>query len=165
MRLSKGQVWVCLLMACVPATSQEFRALISGVVRDPSGSSIPGATVGIRNVDTNLVVTMQSATDGAYFIPQLPLGKYQLTVEAKGFKKYTRDGIALGLGDKAIADVRMEIGAATDSVTISAELTGIESNQSVLGQTLGNKQMVDVAFGGRKSNGARVGELALRMMW
>lgn len=138
-----------LWLVCSAVTAQEFRALISGVVRDPSGSSIPGAMVTIRNVDTNLSIAAQSASDGAYFISQLPVGKYQLTVEAKGFKKYTRDGIALGLGDKAIADVRMEIGAASESVTVNAELTGIESNQSVLGQTLGSKQMVDVAFGGR----------------
>lgn len=150
MRMRAVHFFLALLsMACFSANAQEFRALISGVVRDPSGSSIPAATISIRNVDTNLDVTVQSGTDGAYFIPQLPVGKYQLTVEAKGFKKYTRTGIALGLGDKAIADVRMEIGAATESVTVSAELTGIESNQSVLGQTLASKQMVDVPFGGR----------------
>jgi hypothetical protein len=150
MTLKKCQLWICLLcLACAGASAQEFRALISGVVRDSSGSSIPAAAVTIKNVETNLAVTVQTAADGAYFIPQLPVGNYKLTVEAKGFKKYTRDGILLQLGDKAIADVRMEIGAASESVTVTAELTGIESNQSVLGQTLGSKQMVDVAMGGR----------------
>src|SRR5678815_4905756 len=89
-----------LWITTIGGNAQEFRALLSGVVRDPSGSAIPAASVTIRNVDTNLAVTVQSATDGAYFIPQLPVGKYQLTVEAKGFKKYTREGITLGLGDK-----------------------------------------------------------------
>src|SRR6516164_6257183 len=139
------QLWFCLLCLTCAASAQEFRALISGVVKDPSGSSISAATVSIRNVDTNLVVSVKSAADGAYFIPQLPLGNYQLVVEAQGFKKYSRDGIVLQLGDKAIADVRMEIGTSTESVTVTAELTGIESNQSVLGQTMANKQMVETA--------------------
>ncbi len=103
----------------------------------------------MRNIDTNLVVTVQSASDGAYAIPQLPVGRYQLAVEAAGFKKYTRDGITLNVGDKAIADAQMQIGDATESVTVTAELLGIESSQSVLGQTLNNKQIVDVALGGR----------------
>ena len=111
--MSRGRFEIALELLC-----QSLRD-------DPVCRSIPGAGISIRNVDTNLAVTVQGAADGSYFISQLPVGKYQLIVEAKGFKKYTRDGIALGLGDKAIADVRMEIGAATDSVTVSAELTGM----------------------------------------
>jgi hypothetical protein len=150
MRMNRLCLAFCLLwMSCFCASAQEFRALISGVVRDPSGSSVPRATVTMRNVDTNLVATVQTAGDGVYAIPQLPIGRYQLAVEATGFKKYTRDGIALKVGDKAIADVQMQIGDTTESVTVHEELQGIESNQSVLGQTLSNKEMVDVALGGR----------------
>src|SRR5260221_14672607 len=69
--------------------------------------------------------------------------------ESNGFKQYTRSGVTLNLGDKATADIRMEIGAASESVTVTAELTGIESNRSVMGQTMGSKQMVDVPYGGR----------------
>ena len=150
MKSKSGSFFICVLAtASFFAFGQEFRALISGVVKDPSGSAIPTATVSIRNVETNLAVTVQTTNDGTYFVPQLPVGKYRLVVEAAGFKRYTREGITLAVGDKAIADVQMQIGDTTESVTVNAELQGIESNQSVLGQTLGNKQMVDVAFGGR----------------
>ena len=138
-----------LWIAGAIVTAQEFRALISGVVKDPSGSAIPGATVTIRNVETNLAISYLTGVDGSYTIPQLPVGLYQLNVEAKGFKKYTRDGITLNVGEKAIADVQMQIGDTADSVTVNAELVGIENDQSVLGQTLASKTMVDVAFGGR----------------
>ena len=123
--------------------------MVSGLVTDPSGSPVPGATVSIKNVETNLAVTYKTGVEGTYSIPQLPVGTYQLNVEAKGFKKYTREGIALNVGEHAIADVQMQIGESTQSVDVTAELTGIESNQSVLGQTLPAKQMVDIAFGGR----------------
>ena len=86
-----------IVMACASALAQDFRALISGVVRDSSGAVVPGATVAMRNVETNLTSTVKSANDGAYSIPQLPLGTYELAVEAPGFKKYTRSGITLQL--------------------------------------------------------------------
>jgi hypothetical protein len=59
----------------------------------------------------------------------LPIGKNQLVAEAPGFKKYTRDGIGLAVGDKAIVDVQMQIGDTTEPVTVNAELQGIESSQ------------------------------------
>jgi hypothetical protein len=140
---------ICMLMACLSASAQEFRALISGIVRDTTGGVVAGASVSIRNVDTNLVVTVQSGADGAYFIPQLPVGTYQLSAEASGFKKYTRDGITLDVGQKAIADVQMEVGATTQSVTVTAALSGVESNETVVGETLSNKTLVNTPFGGR----------------
>jgi Carboxypeptidase regulatory-like domain len=91
MQSSNRRLLACLLwIACAFLSAQEFRALISGIVQDPTGSAIPGATVRIKNVGTNLVVTVQSGPDGAYFIPQLPVGTYQLSAEANGFKQYTR---------------------------------------------------------------------------
>src|SRR5262245_57551789 len=54
-----------LRVACASLSAQEFRALISGIVQDPTGSAIPGATVRIKNVGTNLAVTVQSGPDGA----------------------------------------------------------------------------------------------------
>jgi hypothetical protein len=138
-----------LCIGCSVATAQEFMGVISGVVTDPTGRAVPGAKVTIRNVDTNLAVIYNTGAEGSYSIPQLPLGVYQINVEASGFKKFTRDGITLNVGEHAIADIQMQLGATTDSVVVSAELTGIESNESVLGQTLASKQMQDIAFGGR----------------
>ena len=132
-----GSLLVVLLWTwCGCALAQEVRALISGTVRDPSGSAIPEATVSIKNVGTNLVVTVQGGPDGTYFIPQLPVGTYELSAEAKGFKKYIRERVTLNAGDEARVDIAMEIGSTTESVTVTSELTGIESNQSVMGQTL-----------------------------
>jgi hypothetical protein len=149
MKSRKYILGICILMTCLSASAQEFRALISGIVRDATGGAIAGASVSIRNVDTNLVVTVQSGVDGGYFIPQLPVGRYQLSAEASGFKKYTREGITLDVGQKAIADVQMEIGATTQSVTVTAALSGVETNESVVGETLSNKTLVDTPYGGR----------------
>jgi hypothetical protein len=140
---------VCVLMGCLSGQAQEFRALISGIVRDGLGASVAGASVSVKNVDTNLVVTVVSAPDGAYFIPQLPIGTYELNAEARGFKRYTREGIVLSIGQKAIADVQMTIGDVTQTVEVTAALSGIESDESVVAETLSNKTLVDTPFGGR----------------
>ena len=93
------------------ACAQEFRALISGQVTDSSGATIPGATIKATNLNTNISVTATSATDGRYVLAQVPAGPYTVTCEATGFKKLTRAGISLAVGDRATIDIRLEVGA------------------------------------------------------
>src|SRR5438067_254897 len=138
-----------LLLSCGLTSAQEFRALITGTVLDPSGSAIAGASVSIRNIGTNLAANVETAVDGTYFIPQLPTGTYELTIEAKGFKKYVRQQITLDVAAKARVDARMELGAATESVTVTAELTGIEGDLAITGQLLDNRQVTDIPAPGR----------------
>ncbi len=149
MKLKTFLFALSVLMALLPASAQEFRALISGIVYDASGATVDGASVSVKNVETNLVVTVKSASDGAYFIPQLPIGTYQLSVEAPGFKRYIREGIELNTGQKAIADIQLSIGDTSETVDVSAALSGVESDESVMSQVLPNQTLVDVPFGGR----------------
>src|SRR5437870_12240053 len=71
---------------------------LSGVVRDSSGGAIPGAEVTVTKTDTGAVRTAFSAADGAYALPNLPVGPYQLKVVLQGFNTYIRDGIVLQVG-------------------------------------------------------------------
>ena len=117
------------------AIAQEFRALVSGKVTDISGAAIADARISILDVATALRSSTVSGSDGNYALPQLSPGKYELMVEAAGFRTYRRQGITLAVGDKASLDVRIEIGDVTSSVTVNADLTGIEGNQDITGQT------------------------------
>lgn len=132
------------------AAAQEFRASISGVITDQTGASIAAATVTAINQDTGLRATAKSGAEGNYVLPQLPPGRYELTAEATGFRTYQRKGITLAVGDKANVQIRMEIGRMAESVTVTAELTGIESNQSVLGQLMDNKKVSELPLNGRQ---------------
>lgn len=129
--------------------AQEFRASLSGQVLDPSGATISGCTITAANVATGVRVTTKSGADGYYMLTRLPPGAYDLSAEATGFRAYTRRGITLNIGDKANADIRMEIGALADSVTVTAELTGVESNQSVMGQLMDNQKVSELPLNGR----------------
>src|SRR5438552_2373821 len=87
-------VLVCSLQA------QEFRATLTGRVTDPSGSSVPGATVVATKSDTNSRVETVTSSEGFYTIPLLPPGVYEVTAEATGFKKYVQSGITLGTNQR-----------------------------------------------------------------
>jgi hypothetical protein len=138
----------CVLPALLFA--QEFRAMISGSVTDPSGGAVAGATVTATNLSTNSQTIVRAGSDGNYVLPQLAPGRYELTVEGAGFQKYTRSGITLNIGDKASVQIRLEMGKLTESVTVNAELTGIEQNQSVMGQLMDNKKVSELPLNGRQ---------------
>lgn len=143
---------ICLLiLVAALAPGQEFRALISGVVTDPSGAAIPGAKVTATNMATNVRSTTNTGENGTYALPQLPTGRYELTVEATGFRPFTRRGITLNVGDKANVAIAMEIGTLAESVTVTAELTGIERNESVMGQLMNNRMVSELPLNGRQT--------------
>ena len=150
MRKTAAIALLLLLFVAAHLPGQEFRAMISGTVMDPSGAAVAGAAITATNLATNAQSTAKSGMDGNYVLPQLDPGRYELTVEASGFQKYTRSGITLNTGDKASVQIRLEIGRMTESVTVDAELTGIERNQSVLGQLMDNKQVSELPLNGRQ---------------
>src|SRR5262249_45001091 len=85
-----------LLSLLLPMTGQETTGTILGTVADSSGAVIPGATVTITNTDKNAVIRkLTSGKDGTFVAPLLPIGHYSVTIEAKGFKAFTRSNIEL----------------------------------------------------------------------
>jgi hypothetical protein len=137
------------MVLAAAAHAQEIRATLSGITSDQTGAVIPGAQIAAVNTATNLRLTTITGADGRFVLPQLAPGPYELTAEANGFRKYTRRGINLNVGDKANIDIQMEIGALADAVTVTAELTGIESDQSVMGQLMGDRQVAELPLNGR----------------
>ncbi len=142
---------IALSMAVIAAaaSTQETRATVSGTVLDPSGAAIAAATVTATNTATNLQLKAASGQEGNYVISALPPGPYEITAEAQGFRTFTRRGITLNVGDKVQIDIPLQVGSTTDSVTVTAELTGIESNQSVMGQLMETKKVADLPLNGR----------------
>ena len=96
------------------------RATVTGVVTDPTGHSIPGASVKVTSDDTGVVTDLTTNDAGAYSSPSLVLGVYTITVESAGFKKTVRPGIRLVGGQSFRQDIALELGAVTDQVTVSA---------------------------------------------
>ncbi len=91
---------------------------VSGEVKDEKGSSIPNATVSLRNVQTNISRTANSDDDGRYRFNNVPVGDYEVTAEASGFGKYVQSGITLALNQNAVVDVPLKPGDVQASVTV-----------------------------------------------
>src|SRR5262249_37323112 len=100
--------WVFLLfVGCfipIAANGQATRGTLSGLVTDQSGAIVPGAMVTVRNLDTNVTRTSSTQENGRFNLPALPVGKYELTVEVRGFGKYVRGPITLVLNQEAVVN-------------------------------------------------------------
>ncbi|MEN6603629.1 MAG: carboxypeptidase regulatory-like domain-containing protein [Bryobacteraceae bacterium] len=143
-------VAVCLSVALAPAAySQEVRASISGTVMDPTGAAVANATVTVTNPATNASVVAKTNDVGLYLTPFLAPGTYQLTVEAAGFTKYVQTGIKLQTLDKLRADVQLQIGEVTSSVTVEAAVATLQTETASRSQIISNEMIANIPTQGR----------------
>ncbi|HYZ85283.1 MAG TPA: carboxypeptidase regulatory-like domain-containing protein, partial [Bryobacteraceae bacterium] len=131
-----GVASVLLLPLDISAQSNATDAAIEGYVTDPGNGAVPNARVMVRNTDTNRELTANSNDAGYYRFPLLPIGSYELRVSADGFKEYRQSGISLAVGRQARADVRLEIGATQETVTVSADVGIVDSGSIAVGEVL-----------------------------
>ena len=119
-------------------------ASISGTVKDPSGAAIAGATVTATNVDTAIAVTQTSNGQGFYSFQSLPLGKYTIGVEQKGFKTYLQTGLILDVNAALTVDPTLQVGQTTEKVEVAADMLHVETINSQMGEVIEGKRMTDV---------------------
>jgi hypothetical protein len=125
----------CILMTA-PLYGQTTNGSIQGAVTDPSGAVLGAATVTGRNLDTDLTISTISTDAGLYSLPNLPPGRYSVTVEAKGMKKYEQDGVTVQTGGTVSLDIQMQLGAVSETVTVRADAKQLETATSDIGATV-----------------------------
>ena len=144
-------VSICALVfasaALLPA--QEFRAGITGIVRDTQGAVIPNVTVEARNLATNGTARTVTNDSGYYAFPVLPIGAYRLTVSPAGFKKSVRDNLELRVGDHVQQDFTVEVGAVSEEVTVSAGVDLLQTSGADKGQVVSEESVRDTPSVGR----------------
>src|SRR5580765_6353759 len=146
-----------IVVALVCATHGTARAQaiagsqLSGVVRDASGGAIPGAEVTATKIDTGAVRTVFTGVDGAYALPNLPIGPYQLKVVLQGFNTYIRDGIVLQVGTNPEINVTLAVGAISEQVTVTANSYMVETRNTGVGQVIDNQRIMEMPLNGRQA--------------
>ncbi|HTA45422.1 MAG TPA: carboxypeptidase-like regulatory domain-containing protein [Bryobacteraceae bacterium] len=108
-----------LFAASFAAFAQSDRGTITGTITDPGGAVVPNASIEAKNTGTDAVYPAASSSTGNYTIGQLPAGNYELTVTVSGFKKFVRPNLQVEVAGTLRVDAAMEIGAATESVTVT----------------------------------------------
>ncbi len=114
----------CLAVFAVLALSfsafaQVQNGQFSGTVTDPSGAAIANAKVTVKRASTDLTQSVMTNASGNYVIKELPVGAYNLSVEAPGFKTVSNNGVALNAGTIAHVDFKMQIGKASEVVEVT----------------------------------------------
>jgi hypothetical protein len=125
-----------LLSATVSLRAQTTNGSIQGTVMDPNGGAVAGASVTARNMDTGLTQTTTTTDAGIYSLPNLPPGRYSVTVEVPNLKKYSREGVTVSTGTTVALDIPMQLGAVSESVTVTADASQLQTTTSEIGSTV-----------------------------
>ena len=126
------RLWVVVLLAvtiCLSsalAQSQANTGSIEGTVTDPSGRSVPGASVTVVNTDTNFTRKITTDAEGRFRALQLPLGGYKVTVTATSFGTLVRSGMDLTVGQSIKLQLTLSVAATTEVVNVSADVPVVE---------------------------------------
>jgi hypothetical protein len=151
MRAAAGRIvgFGMLILALGTGWAHASDADILGIVRDTSGAVVPGVTITARHVDTGLVRTAVSDTEGRYRLIALPAGPYELTAELAGFQTVVRKGIVLTIGMRANENLTMSVARLQESVTVTGESPIVETTSSEVGVTFTRTVVDDMPLNGR----------------
>src|SRR5215469_13468787 len=109
-----------LLGFAFQAFAQE--ATIVGSVTDPTGAVVPNASISITNTTTGQNWKVTSNDAGQYILPDVRVGDYTVETTVAGFKTWSTKGLVLQVGDRARVDIKLEVGTASESVTVESEV-------------------------------------------
>lgn len=131
------------------AHADNLYATIRGQVTDQTKATIPGAQVIATNTGTNDVRTVMTQADGSFEFLNLPVGSYSVSVKKDGFQSYVANGITLTVNQVYVLNPLLQVGAASQTVTVEAARTQVETTSMQLGSTIEAPTIVDMPLNGR----------------
>jgi hypothetical protein len=131
------------------ASAQAVTGTIVGTVADTTGAVLPGVTVTVKQTETGFSRVLTSDSNGEYTAASVPTGTYTVTAEISGFKTVSVSNIAVGVDQRVRADVKLEVGAMTESVEIVAQTPLVQTSSSDLSTTVTEEQIKQLPLNGR----------------
>ena len=122
---------------------------ISGTVKDPSGRVIPNADVTVRESSTGLSYQTHADGRGHYTFPVLPVGHYELNVQASGFSGYQRTDVVLDTNAALTLDASLQVGGVAQTVSVIDDTLHVDTTSTQMGQVITGRQMTAVPLNGR----------------
>ncbi len=149
-RLSGRSSLACAALALASlASAPTSQGSISSLVTDRTGAAVPEAAITVIDVARNVAFETASNESGFYLVSRLPPGTHSSTAEAPGFRSYALDSIPLSMQQRSSVDIALELGAVTESVSVTANALELETGTSTLSTVIENKQIVDLPLNGR----------------
>ena len=127
----------------------QVTASVSGRVEDASGAAVAGAAVSITSLETGAARTATTDAAGTYRVLSLGVGRYEVKAEAAGFKAALQTGISLVVGQEAVVNLRLEVGAVQEQVTITGEAPLVNTTTASVSGLVGERQVKDLPLNGR----------------
>jgi hypothetical protein len=148
---SVGATILLVLTLALPSSAQNATGRITGVVTDPQGAAVPGAKIRITNVSTNVHWDAVTNAEGAYQVLDLPIGNYKVNVEREGFAKTVTDAQALEINQTLRIDIRMKVGALSETVSVEARAAQVETINPTIGGTVTGATIQNLPLNGRNT--------------
>lgn len=142
-------ITMLLALAAPALLAQEYRATLSGRISDPQGLGVARAKIEVTSVETGALYRTVSEPTGQYVVPLLPPAVYEISAEAPGFKQFRRTQVRLGSGERVVIDIALEIGATSESITITGEAPLLQTATANTGQVLTTRQVENLPMNGR----------------
>jgi len=127
----------------------QVSAKLSGVITDPSGAAVTGATVTGKSLDTGIARTASTDSNGRYTFFALPVGLYEVRVTKDGFAEGIRSGIRLAVGQDASADLTLRVGKVTEQVKVTEDAPVVNLTTQDISGLVGERQVKDLPLNGR----------------
>ena len=147
--------WALTALLCVGVfgvtrlQAQANKGIISGTVTDTSGAVVVGANIQVKDVGTAVTYTAVTDSQGSYLVPELLVGNYQVQATKSGFQKMVHSGITLTVGAHLLVDFKLPVGQATEVVTVTGEVSQVDSTSATVSSLVAPKQMADLPLNGR----------------
>jgi hypothetical protein len=139
-----------LILGIAAVASAQDTATFTGTVRDTSGAVVAGAHVTVSNASIGVSRATVSNNDGEWVTTALPIGAYDITIAATGFKKYSANGVVIRVGQKLRVDVNLEVGSVSSEVVVAGEdVAQVETQSSEIAGTVTSKEMTQLQLNGR----------------
>src|SRR5947209_9273141 len=152
-QMKKGLLSLLIIAAfCLMggAYAQEITGSIVGAVTDPNGAAVKGATVTVTDPEKKVVVrTVQTNDDGQYTARDLPVTKYDVSVEATGFKKHIESGVQVDVGQRRTLDVTLTAGNIAEVVTVEASPVAVETTTPQASTIINGDQARELSLNNR----------------
>jgi hypothetical protein len=145
----KRALLVLLVALSARVAGAQTTATLYGVVEDPSGGVLPGVTITAHHVETGLKRETVTGAAGAFTLPRLPVGSYEVRAELAGFRTLVRKGVALTVAESAVLNLTLALGAASEEVTVEGEISGLQTRSGELSYLVPEEQIRNLPLNGR----------------
>jgi len=144
---------LCLAIVTTSTALAQQRGTISGKVVDPAGLAVPGATVVVTNPGTGFTREAVTAETGAYSVPNLEPGTYDVTVSMAGFGSATRAGLPLAPGASVTLELKLQVAGVEEKLVVTAEAPLVERTSNQIGGNLSRREIEEVPSNFRNFTG------------